>query len=169
MSTILFHKIVFGPIKSRRLGNSLGINLLIKSRRLGNSLGINLLPDNGKLCSFDCIYCECGWNKDGRTDQTIPSKEAVFQRMQERFAELHTEGTPVDTITFSGNGEPTLHPDFPEIIDFTLMMRDKRLHTDDAGQVFSERRRIRTFKCDHDRQERNPGGSDESDQPHPKD
>ena len=128
MSTILFHKIVFGPIKSRRLGNS---------------LGINLLPDNGKLCSFDCIYCECGWNKDGRSDQfdciycecgwnkdgrsdqTIPTKEAVFQRMQERLAELHTEGTPVDTITFSGNGEPTLHPDFPEIIDFTLMMRDK--------------------------------------------
>ena len=91
MSTILFHKIVFGPIKSRRLGNS---------------LGINLLPDNGKLCSFDCVYCECGWNKDGRADQVIPTKEAVFQRMQERFAELHDEGTPVDTITFSGNGEP---------------------------------------------------------------
>ena len=110
MSTILFHKIVFGPIKSRRLGNS---------------LGINLLPDNGKLCSFDCVYCECGWNKDGRADQIIPAKEAVFQRMQERLAELHTEGTPVDTITFSGNGEPTLHPDFPEIIDFTLQMRDR--------------------------------------------
>lgn len=110
MSTILFHKIVFGPIKSRRLGNS---------------LGINLLPDNGKLCSFDCVYCECGWNKDGRADQVIPTKEAVFQRMQERFAELHDEGTPVDTITFSGNGEPTIHPDFPEIIDFTLQLRDR--------------------------------------------
>lgn len=110
MSTILFHKIVFGPIKSRRLGNS---------------LGINLLPDNGKLCSFDCVYCECGWNKDGRADQVIPTKEAVFQRMQERFAELHDEGTQVDTITFSGNGEPTIHPDFPEIIDFTLQLRDR--------------------------------------------
>lgn len=110
MSTILFHKIVFGPIKSRRLGNS---------------LGINLLPDNGKICSFDCVYCECGWNKDGRADSTIPAKEAVFARMQERFAQLHDEGTPVDTITFSGNGEPTLHPDFPEIIDFTLQMRDR--------------------------------------------
>ena len=110
MSTILFHKIVFGPIKSRRLGNS---------------LGINLLPDNGKLCSFDCVYCECGWNKDGRADQIIPAKEAVFQRMQERFLQLHTDSIPVDTITFSGNGEPTLHPDFPEIIDFTLMMRDR--------------------------------------------
>ena len=124
MSTIFFHKIVFGPIKSRRLGNS---------------LGINLLPDNGKLCSFDCIYCECGWNKDGRKDQTIPSKEAVFQRMQERFAELHTEGTPVDTITFSGNGEPTLHPDFPEIIDFTLQMRD-RYFPNAAGQTSPGRR-----------------------------
>lgn len=110
MSTILFHKIVFGPVKSRRLGNS---------------LGINLLPDNGKLCSFDCVYCECGWNKDGRADQIIPAKEAVFQRMQERFLQLHTDSIPVDTITFSGNGEPTLHPDFPEIIDFTLMMRDR--------------------------------------------
>ena len=69
MSTILFHKIVFGPIKSRRLGNS---------------LGINLLPDNGKLCSFDCVYCECGWNKDGRADQVIPTKEAVFQRKRSR-------------------------------------------------------------------------------------
>ena len=90
-----------------------------------------------------CVYCECGWNKDGRADQVIPTKEAVFQRMQERFAELHDEGTPVDTITFSGNGEPhdegtpvdtitfsgngepTIHPDFPEIIDFTLQLRDR--------------------------------------------
>ena len=69
MSTIFFHKIVFGPIKSRRLGNS---------------LGINLLPDNGKLCSFDCIYCECGWNKDGRKDQTIPSKEGRIRRSRQK-------------------------------------------------------------------------------------
>ncbi len=110
MSTILFHQIVFGPIKSRRLGNS---------------LGINLLPANGKICSFDCVYCECGWNKDGRADRAIPSKEAVFEQISTRFAELHAEGTPVDTITFSGNGEPTLHPDFPAIIDYTLEMRDR--------------------------------------------
>lgn len=110
MSTILFHEIVFGPIKSRRLGNS---------------LGINLLPQNGKLCSFDCIYCECGWNKDGRKDSRLPSKDEVFRQMEERFSRLHAEGTPVDTITFSGNGEPTIHPDFPEIIDFTVRMRDK--------------------------------------------
>lgn len=110
MSTILFHGIVFGPIKSRRLGNS---------------LGINLLPDNGKICTFDCIYCECGWNKDGKKDHTLPTKEQVFARMDERFRQLHDEGTSVDTITFSGNGEPTFHPDFPEIIDYTIKMRDK--------------------------------------------
>lgn len=110
MSTILFHHIIFGPIISRRLGHS---------------LGVNLLPANGKICTFDCIYCECGWNKDGRNDKTIPTKEMVFQAMDEKFAELEKDGTPVDTITFSGNGEPTLHPDFPEIIDYTLKMRDK--------------------------------------------
>lgn len=110
MPTILFHSVVFGPIKSRRLGNS---------------LGINLMPKNGKLCSFDCIYCECGWNRNGTNDRTIPSKETVFGEMDTVFARLKAENTPVDTITFSGNGEPTLHPDFPEIIDYTLEMRDR--------------------------------------------
>ena len=83
------------------------------------------MPQNGKLCSFDCIYCECGWNKDGMADHVIPPKEAVFEQMSTKFAQLEAEGTPVDTITFSGNGEPTLHPDFPEIIDYTLQMRDR--------------------------------------------
>lgn len=83
------------------------------------------MPQNGKLCSFDCIYCECGWNKDGAADHAIPPKEAVFEQMNTKFAQLEAEGTPVDTITFSGNGEPTLHPDFPEIIDYTLKMRDR--------------------------------------------
>lgn len=110
MSTILFHNIVFGPIKSRRLGNS---------------LGINLLPDKGKICSFDCAYCECGWNKDGKDDRTLPAKDEIFSTMDTRFAQLHAEGTHIDTITFSGNGEPTLHPDFPEIIDYTLKLRDR--------------------------------------------
>lgn len=108
--TILFHQIVFGPIKSRRLGNS---------------LGINLMPLNGKFCSFDCIYCECGWNKDGKDDQKLPSREEVFLEMERRFAELKEEGTPIDTITFSGNGEPTTHPDFPAIIDKTIELRDR--------------------------------------------
>lgn len=110
MSTILFNHIVFGPIKSRRLGNS---------------LGVNLLPKFGKWCSFDCIYCECGWNKDGKQDTVLPTKEEVYQALDVRLHELKAEGTPVDTITFSGNGEPTLHPDFPAIIDFTLQLRAK--------------------------------------------
>lgn len=110
MSTILFHGIVFGPIKSRRLGNS---------------LGINLLPDNGKICTFDCIYCECGWNKDGKKDNVLPTKEQVFAKIDEKFRQLHDDCTPIDTITFSGNGEPTFHPDFPEIIDYTIEMRDR--------------------------------------------
>ena len=110
MSTILFNHIVFGPIKSRRLGNS---------------LGMNLLPKFGKWCSFDCIYCECGWNKDGKEDTRLPSKEEFFEALESKLKEFVAEGTPIDTITFSGNGEPTLHPDFAEIIDFTLAMRDK--------------------------------------------
>jgi wyosine [tRNA(Phe)-imidazoG37] synthetase (radical SAM superfamily) len=110
MGTILFNHIIFGPIKSRRLGNS---------------LGVNLLPKFGKWCSFDCIYCECGWNKDGKKDTTLPTKEEVFEAMSSRLHELSAEGTPVDTITFSGNGEPTMHPAFAQIIDFTLQLRDK--------------------------------------------
>lgn len=110
MSTILFNEIIFGPIKSRRLGNS---------------LGVNLLPKFGKWCSFDCIYCECGWNKDGKKDTTLPTKEEVFEAMENKLKALKAEGTAVDTITFSGNGEPTMHPAFPQIIDFTLKLRDE--------------------------------------------
>ena len=110
MSTILFNEIVFGPIKSRRLGNS---------------LGVNLLPKFGKWCSFDCIYCECGWNKDGKKDTTLPTYEQVEEALSTRLHNLSKEGIAVDTITFSGNGEPTLHPDFPKIIDMTLALRDK--------------------------------------------
>lgn len=110
MSTILFNHIVFGPIKSRRLGNS---------------LGINLLPKFGKWCSFDCIYCECGWNKDGKKDTQLPTKEEVYEALSSKLHAFKQEGTPIDTITFSGNGEPTLHPDFPQIIDFTLELREK--------------------------------------------
>lgn len=110
MSTILFNHIIFGPIKSRRLGSS---------------LGVNLLPRFGKWCSFDCIYCECGWNKDGKADNKLPTKEEVRLALDTRLHALKEAGTPIDTITFSGNGEPTLHPDFPEIIDFTLQLRDK--------------------------------------------
>lgn len=121
MSTILYKHIVFGPIKSRRLGSS---------------LGVNLLPKFGKRCSFDCIYCECGWNKDGREDTVLPATEEVYRALEFRLKELKKEDTSIDTITFSGNGEPTLHPDFHQIIEFTLTLRD-RLYPDAAVSVLT--------------------------------
>lgn len=96
----------------------------IHSRRLGNSLGINLLPTKGKVCNFDCIYCECGWNADGRGDTVIPTRAQVRSALEDRLAEMLLDGTPVDSITFSGDGEPTLNPEFAGIIDDTLMLRD---------------------------------------------
>ena len=97
----------------------------IFSRRLGSSLGINLLPQEGKLCNFDCIYCECGWNADGRGDRAIPKAADVRKALTEKLEACAAAGTPIDSITFSGDGEPTLNPDFPEIIDLTLELRDK--------------------------------------------
>lgn len=109
MGTILFNDIVFGPIRSRRLGAS---------------LGVNLLPRYGKVCNFDCVYCECGWNKDGRKESELPSRELVAEALEERLISLRDSGDRIDSITFSGNGEPTLHPDFPWIIDKTIALRD---------------------------------------------
>lgn len=106
---MLREKIVFGPIKSRRLGNS---------------LGINLLPENGKICNFDCIYCECGWNRDGRGDKVIPNADKVRSVLEEKLLQIVKEGTAVDSITFSGDGEPTLNPDFAGIVSDTLLLRD---------------------------------------------
>lgn len=110
MSTILFNEIVFGPIHSRRLGTS---------------LGMNLLPYNGKLCSFDCIYCECGYNKDFRTKTPLPSRENVKAALEYKLLDLLKEKVNLDVITFAGNGEPTLHPDFSTIIDDTIELRNK--------------------------------------------
>lgn len=107
---MLREKTVFGPIHSRRLGNS---------------LGINLLPEEGKICNFDCIYCECGWNHDGRNDTRLPSAEEVRTRLEAALTRCAEDGTPIDSITFSGDGEPTLHPDFVTIIDDTLRLRDQ--------------------------------------------
>jgi len=108
-----FDQIVFGPIHSRRLGQS---------------LGINLMPLSGKLCNFDCVYCECGWNKDSvGKDHTLPRLDQIRAAMQERFAALAADGVTVDSITFSGNGEPTLHPDFPSVVDTTVELRNKYL------------------------------------------
>lgn len=96
----------------------------IKSRRLGYSLGINLLPQNGKLCDFDCIYCECGWNADGRDDKVLPAASQVRSALEEKLAQCMLDGTRMDSITFAGDGEPTLHPDFPAIVDDVLTLRD---------------------------------------------
>ncbi len=96
----------------------------IHSRRLGSSLGINLLPRHGKLCTFDCIYCECGWNADGRDDQVLPTAAEVRSALEDKLAACLLDGTPIDSITFSGDGEPTLNPEFPRIIDDTLRLRD---------------------------------------------
>ena len=96
----------------------------IHSRRLGRSLGINLLPTRGKVCNFDCIYCECGWNRDGRGDTVLPTAAKVRSDLENKLIELMLESTPIDSITFSGDGEPTLNPEFPRIIDDTLFLRD---------------------------------------------
>lgn len=103
-------ELVFGPIHSRRLGSS---------------LGINLLPTKGKLCNFDCVYCECGWNKDGRGDRRLPVAGELREALDSKLKGCLADGTPIDSITFSGDGEPTLNPDFAEIIDITLELRDK--------------------------------------------
>lgn len=97
----------------------------IFSRRLGTSLGINLLPEKGKICNFDCIYCECGWNKDGRDDTVIPSAAKVRADLENMLVRLQKQNTKVDSITFSGDGEPTINPEFPQIIDDTLRLRDE--------------------------------------------
>lgn len=97
----------------------------IFSRRLGTSLGINLLPEKGKICNFDCIYCECGWNKDGRDDAVLPTAAKVRHDLGRMLERLRNEGTKVDSITFSGDGEPTLNPEFGQIIDDTLALRDQ--------------------------------------------
>lgn len=105
-----FDEIVFGPIRSRRLGSS---------------LGVNLLPLEGKLCNFDCVYCECGWNEDGRTGGNFPPLADIEAALEKKMSEASSEGVSIDSITFSGNGEPTIHPDFPKVIDTTLRLRDR--------------------------------------------
>ena len=97
----------------------------IFSRRLGSSLGINLLPQEGKICNFDCVYCECGWNRDGLSDHRLPTVAQVYEALESKLQACVAAGTPIDSITFSGDGEPTLHPDFPTIIDHTLFLRDR--------------------------------------------
>ncbi len=111
MATFLFDKIIFGPVKSRRLGMS---------------LGINLLPATRKVCNFNCIYCECGLTYNLKKPESyLPAREEVFKALDKKLEQLKKSGTPPDMITFAGNGEPTLHPDFPGIIDDTIELRNK--------------------------------------------
>ena len=110
MSTIIYPSPIFGPIHSRRLGIS---------------LGINLLPGDGKVCSFNCIYCECGFNEDHIPHQPLPNREEVAQKLEQKLQKMQAEGLKPDVLTFAGNGEPTSHPHFAEIIDDTIRLRDK--------------------------------------------
>ena len=113
----------------------------IFSRRLGSSLGINLLPEKGKLCNFDCIYCECGWNKDGRGDTRLPSAEELRAALDAKLRACRDAGERIDSITFSGDGEPTLNPAFPSIVDITLSLRD-RLYPEAKVSVLSNATRL---------------------------
>lgn len=108
MQTVLFHSTIYGPIRSRRLGMS---------------LGINLMPNDGKICSFDCLYCEAGFNAQGPGKDGVPTREAVKKQLRRKFEEMKREGQTLDVITFSGNGEPTLHPEFDKIVDDVLRLR----------------------------------------------
>lgn len=110
MGTFLFDKTIFGPIKSRRFGDS---------------LGINLLPNDYKLCNLDCVYCECGWTLPPNQKVELPSYEEVAEEFENYLIKIKAEGVNVDSFTFAGNGEPTVHPEFPRIIDLSMALRDK--------------------------------------------
>ena len=110
MSTIVYPSPIFGPIMSRRLGVS---------------LGINLLPADGKWCSFDCIYCECGLNAERRATMPLPTREEVKEALEKQLKKMQKEGPKPDVLTFAGNGEPTLHPEFPAIVDDVTALRDE--------------------------------------------
>lgn len=110
MSTIIYSSPIFGPVHSRRLGIS---------------LGINLMPADGKVCSFDCIYCECGLNSERRPTLPRPTRKMVAVALEAKLREMAAEGLRPDVLTFAGNGEPTAHPHFAEIIDDTIRLRDE--------------------------------------------
>lgn len=110
MQTVLFTSTIFGPIHSRRLGTS---------------LGVNLMPADGKVCSFDCLYCEAGFNAQGPGTKGIPPRTEVARLLEDKLAEMRNQNLQLDVITFSGNGEPTLHPDFNGVVDDVLLLRDK--------------------------------------------
>jgi len=109
MATILYPSPIVGPIHSRRLGIS---------------LGVNVNPSDGKICTFDCIYCEVGYNRLRRPTLPQPSRELIAERLELKLKEMRAADSKLDVITFSGNGEPTAHPDFLPIIEDTIRLRD---------------------------------------------
>ena len=110
MSTVIYPSPIFGPVHSRRLGVS---------------LGINLMPADGKICTFDCIYCECGFNADRRPAQPRPTRSEVREALTRRLEQMRREGPAPDVLTFAGNGEPTAHPEFAAIVDDVIALRDR--------------------------------------------
>ncbi|MBR6455483.1 MAG: radical SAM protein [Prevotella sp.] len=110
MSTIIYPSPIFGPVRSRRLGIS---------------LGINLMPPDGKVCTFDCIYCECGLNAERRPKLPRPTREEVAEALEKKLQEMAAEGQLPDVLTFAGNGEPTTHPHFADIIADTIRLRNQ--------------------------------------------
>ena len=114
MATVIYPSPIFGPVHSRRLGVS---------------LGINLLPSDGKFCTFDCIYCECGFNADFRPHQKLPTREEVRNALEARLQDMQQHGPRPDVLTFAGNGGPTAHPQFSEIInsfyEYTLSIKEQ--------------------------------------------
>lgn len=110
MSTIIYPSPIFGPVHSRRLGIS---------------LGINLLPADGKACSFNCIYCECGLNEDHRPTLHMPTRQQVAEKLEEQLQKMVADAELPDVLTFAGNGEPTSHPQFADIIDDTIRLRNR--------------------------------------------
>ena len=110
MSTVIYPSPIFGPVRSRRLGLS---------------LGINLLPADGKVCSFDCIYCECGFNEDHRPSLPLPTRDEVARALEHKLQQMQQEKQLPDVLTFAGNGEPTCHPHFANIIADTIHLRDR--------------------------------------------
>lgn len=110
MATIIYPSPIFGPVHSRRLGIS---------------LGINLLPDDGKVCTFDCLYCECGLNATHRSRKPLPTRDEVATALENKLNAMQADGVTPDVLTFAGNGEPTIHPQFPDIIADTIALRNR--------------------------------------------
>ncbi len=110
MQRVLFHETVFGPIHSRRLGTS---------------LGVNLSPDDGKVCSFDCLYCEAGFNAQGPGTTGLPPRAEVARQLRAKLEAMRAEGAQLNVITFSGNGEPTLHPEFEGVVNDVIALRNE--------------------------------------------